>query len=117
MTNVLAGAYPNIFKAGSVYSGVPDGCFFVSGATAGQATPGWNNDCANGRSVKTAQAWGDLTRSYYPGYNGTYPKMLMWVFYRYYYPVILAPSTWLTCNAVGMGQQTPHSDIPTLPKR
>ncbi|CAG8975957.1 hypothetical protein HYALB_00007088 [Hymenoscyphus albidus] len=78
MTNVLAGAYPNIFKAGSSYSGVPDGCFYVSSATAGMATPGWNNDCANGKSVKTAQQWGDLTRSYYPGYNGTYPKMLIW---------------------------------------
>ncbi len=26
MTNVLAGAYPDAFKAGSVYSGVPSGC-------------------------------------------------------------------------------------------
>lgn len=77
MSNVLAGAYPDVFKAGSVYSGVPDGCFFVQGATAGMATPGWNNACANGQSVKTAQQWGDMTRSYYPGYNGTYPKMLM----------------------------------------
>ncbi|KAG9230993.1 putative Acetylxylan esterase A [Amylocarpus encephaloides] len=78
MTNVLAGAYPDVFKAGSVYSGVPDGCFYVSSATAGMATPGWNNECANGRSVKTAQQWGDLTRSYYPGYQGSYPKMLIW---------------------------------------
>jgi len=77
MTNVLAGAYPDVFKAGSVYSGVPDGCFYVSGATAGMATPGWSNSCANGQNVKTAQAWGDLVRSYYPGYNGTYPKMQM----------------------------------------
>jgi len=29
MTNVLAGAYPNVIKAGSVYSGVADGCFYV----------------------------------------------------------------------------------------
>ncbi|KAH6677561.1 putative Acetylxylan esterase A [Halenospora varia] len=78
MTNVLAGAYPDVFKAGSSYSGVPDGCFYVASATAGMATPGWNNECANGKSVKTAQQWGDLTRSYYPGYNGTYPKMLIW---------------------------------------
>ncbi|RDL36110.1 uncharacterized protein BP5553_06722 [Venustampulla echinocandica] len=78
MTNVLAGAYPDIFKAGSSYSGVPDGCFYVPGATAGQATPGWNNECSGGRSVKTAQQWGDLTRSYYPGYNGTRTRMLIW---------------------------------------
>jgi len=78
MTNVLAGAYPDVFKAGSAYSGVPDGCFYVAGATAGMATPGWSNDCANGKLTKTAQAWGDLVRSYYPGYTGTYPKMLIW---------------------------------------
>ncbi|EHL01261.1 putative Acetylxylan esterase A [Glarea lozoyensis 74030] len=78
MTNVLAGAYPDVFKAGSSYSGVPDGCFYVASATAGMATPGWNNDCAGGKSVKTAQQWGDLTRSYYPNYNGTRPKMLIW---------------------------------------
>lgn len=77
MTNVLAGAYPDVIKAGSVYSGVPDGCFYDSGATAGMATPSWNTECANGKSVKTAQQWGDLTRSYYPGFNGTRPKMLM----------------------------------------
>jgi acetylxylan esterase len=30
MTNVMVGAYPDVCKAGSVYSGVPDGCFYVS---------------------------------------------------------------------------------------
>jgi len=78
MTNVLAGAYPEVFKAGSVYSGVPDGCFYVAGATAGMATPGWNNQCAAGQLSKTAQAWGDETRSYYPGYTGPRPKMMEW---------------------------------------
>lgn len=78
MTNVLAGAYPDVIKAGSVYSGVPDGCFYVAGATTGMATPGWNNQCANGQLIKTAQQWGDQTRSYYPGYTGSYPKMLMY---------------------------------------
>lgn len=77
MTNVLAGAYPDVFKAGSVYSGVPDGCFYVAGATAGMATPAWNSQCAQGKNIKTAQAWGDLVRSYYPGYTGSYPKMQM----------------------------------------
>jgi acetylxylan esterase len=77
MTNVLAGAYPDVFKAGSVYSGVPDGCFYVAGDTAGMAAPGWNTQCAEGQNIKTAQEWGDLVRSYYPGYSGTYPKMQM----------------------------------------
>jgi acetylxylan esterase len=77
MTNVLAGAYPDVFQAGSVYSGVADGCFYVSGATAGMATPAWNSQCADGELSKTAQAWGDEVRSYYPGYTGSYPKMLL----------------------------------------
>ena len=77
MTNVMAGAYPDVFKAASVYSGVPDGCFAVNGATATQDPPGWNNDCANGQRTMSASAWGDMVRSYYPGYNGTRPRMLM----------------------------------------
>ncbi|KAK1764499.1 putative acetylxylan esterase [Phialemonium atrogriseum] len=78
MTNVLIGAYPDVFKAGSVYSGVPDGCFYVAGATATADPPGWNNDCANGQVSKTAQQWGDLVRSYYPTFNGTRPRMQIW---------------------------------------
>ncbi|KFZ16263.1 hypothetical protein V502_05194 [Pseudogymnoascus sp. VKM F-4520 (FW-2644)] len=78
MTNVLAGAYPDIFKAGSSYSGVPDGCFYVEGAQPGQDTPGWNNQCSGGTLIKSAQEWGDQVRSYYPGFTGSYPKMLIW---------------------------------------
>ena len=77
MTNVLAGAYPEVFQAGSVYSGVADGCFYVSGATAGMATPAWNSECADGDYIQTAQQWGDLVRSYYPGYTGSRPRMMM----------------------------------------
>ncbi|KAI2635626.1 putative Acetylxylan esterase A [Hypomontagnella submonticulosa] len=78
MTNVLVGAYPDVFKAGSVYSGVPDGCFYVQGSTATQEPPGWNNQCANGQVTKTAQQWGDLVRSYYPDYTGPRPRMQIW---------------------------------------
>jgi len=80
MSQVLAGSYPDVFKGISSYSGVPDGCFFVQGATATQDPPGWSNNCANGQVTKTAQQWGDAVRSYYPGYNGTRPRMLMYVF-------------------------------------
>jgi acetylxylan esterase len=79
MTNVLAATYPDVFKAGSVYSGVPAGCFFVQGSTATQDPPGWANSCANGQLTKTAQAWGDQVRAMYPGFNGTYPRMQMLV--------------------------------------
>jgi acetylxylan esterase len=77
MANVLAGAYPDIFKAVTAYSGVPDGCFYVSTAQPGTNSPGWNDACANGQSTKTPQAWGDLVRSYSSGYNGSYPKVMM----------------------------------------
>lgn len=78
MTNVLAGAYPDIFKAGTLYGGVPDGCFYVAGATPG-TTPAWNGQCSGGNLIKTAQQWGDQARSYYPGYSGSRPRMLMYV--------------------------------------
>jgi acetylxylan esterase len=75
MANVLAGAYPDVFKAASVYSGVPDGCFAVPGSTATQDPPGWSNSCANGQTTKTAAQWGDLTRSYFPSYTGARTRM------------------------------------------
>ncbi|KAG9096604.1 hypothetical protein FS749_008122, partial [Ceratobasidium sp. UAMH 11750] len=70
MTNVLAGAYPDLIKAGAAFAGVPYGCF------AGPDM--WNSACANGQVVKTAQQWGDLARTGYPGYTGSRPKMQLW---------------------------------------
>ncbi|KAF8070451.1 acetyl xylan esterase [Lyophyllum atratum] len=70
MTNVLAGAYPDLFQAGAAFAGVPYGCF------AGPDL--WNNACATGTITKTAQQWGDLVRSGYPGYTGPRPKMQIW---------------------------------------
>ncbi|CCX14328.1 esterase/lipase [Pyronema domesticum] len=67
MTNVLLGAYPDVFAAGSAYAGVPFGCF--AGPTA------WNSQCATGQIIKTPQQWGDLVRAAYPGYNGKRPRM------------------------------------------
>ena len=70
MTNVLLGAYPDIFSAGSAFAGVPFGCF------AGPNS--WNDDCAKGRITKTAQEWGELVRNAFPGYTGKRPKIQMW---------------------------------------
>lgn len=71
-TNVLLGLYPDVFKAGSAYAGVPFGCF----ATTNGST--WNSDCANGNIAKTAQEWGDLSRNQNPGYSGPWPRMQLW---------------------------------------
>lgn len=70
MTNVLMGAYPDLFAAGSLYSGVPYGCF--AGPDA------WNNQCADGLLIKTPQQWGDQVRSGFPGFTGTRPKVQFW---------------------------------------
>ncbi len=70
MTNVLLGAYPDVFKAGSAFAGVPFGCF------AGSDT--WSTSCATGQITKTAQQWGDLVRAAYPGYSGPRPTMQLW---------------------------------------
>ncbi|PFH52855.1 carbohydrate-binding module family 1 protein [Amanita thiersii Skay4041] len=70
MTNVLAGAYPDLFRAGAAFAGVPYGCF------AGPDM--WNTACAQGTLTKTAQQWGDLVFSGYPGYTGPRPKMQIW---------------------------------------
>ena len=117
MTNVLAGAYPNAIKAGSVYSGVPDGCFYVAGATAGMATPAWNSQCADGDLIMTAEQWGDLTRSYYPGYTGNYPNMLMYVAPFPSRDTITPNAIILTSLIAGTVPSTPHSTMRTSPRR
>ncbi|TFL00342.1 carbohydrate esterase family 1 protein [Pterulicium gracile] len=70
MTNVLMGAYPDLFAAGSAYAGVPYGCF--------EGPDMWQPQCANGQLIKTAQQWGDQARAGYPGYTGTRPKFQTW---------------------------------------
>lgn len=75
MTNVMMATYPDFFEAASCYSGVPAGCLAGSpGASPLTANP----DCAAGRIVKTAEAWGDQVRSMYPEYKGKYPRLATW---------------------------------------
>ncbi|KAF2452273.1 acetylxylan esteras-like protein 1 precursor [Lineolata rhizophorae] len=71
MTNVMAAAYPELFAAGTVYSGVPAGCFYSQSG----AVDGWNNSCANGQVQASPQVWGDTARAMDPGYEGAYPAM------------------------------------------
>jgi acetylxylan esterase len=72
MTNVLLGDYPDIFKAGAAFMGVPFGCFATTDGSS------WNSACANGQVSKTPQQWGDLVRAAYPGYSGPRPRMQLW---------------------------------------
>jgi acetylxylan esterase len=70
MTNVMLGSYPDIFKAGAAFAGVPFGCFAGTGS--------WNSQCATGQISKTPAAWGDLVRAAYPEYTGPRPRMQLW---------------------------------------
>jgi acetylxylan esterase len=72
MTNVLLGDYPDVFKAGAAFMGVPFGCFATTDGSL------WNTTCANGQSVKTAQQWGDLARGAFPSFTGARPRMQLW---------------------------------------
>ncbi|MEV0565265.1 PHB depolymerase family esterase [Dactylosporangium sp. NPDC050588] len=69
MTNVLLGDYPDVFKAGAAFAGVPFGCFATTDGSS------WNSTCSSGQLNKTAQQWGDLVRAAYPGYTGPRPRM------------------------------------------
>ncbi|MCK1835280.1 PHB depolymerase family esterase, partial [Micromonospora sp. R42003] len=72
MTNVLLGDYPDVFRAGAAFAGVPFGCFATTNGSE------WNSECANGQVLKTPQQWGDLVRNAYPGYTGPRPRMQIW---------------------------------------
>ncbi|WP_049570921.1 extracellular catalytic domain type 1 short-chain-length polyhydroxyalkanoate depolymerase [Nonomuraea sp. SBT364] len=72
MTNVLLGAYPDVFEAGASYMGVPFACFATTDGSS------WNSACANGQISRTPQQWGDLVRAAYPGYTGARPRMQIW---------------------------------------
>ncbi|MCE6996315.1 PHB depolymerase family esterase [Saccharothrix sp. S26] len=72
MVNVLAAQYPDVFSAGSAFSGVPAGCFATGNGSL------WNSQCAGGNVVKSAAEWGAQARSMYPGYTGRYPRMQLW---------------------------------------
>ncbi|KAI0153199.1 carbohydrate esterase family 1 protein [Xylariaceae sp. FL1272] len=75
MTNVLLAVYPDVFTAGSCYSGVAAGCLAGSpGSSPISADP----TCANGQNVKTGDQWAAQVKAMYPSYNGTYPRMQTW---------------------------------------
>ncbi|MFF1611947.1 PHB depolymerase family esterase [Amycolatopsis sp. NPDC058278] len=72
MTNVMAADYPDVFKAGAAFMGVPYHCFYTN------SVKGWNGPCAGGQVSMTPQQWGDLVRNADPGYNGPRPRMQLW---------------------------------------
>ncbi|WP_030394427.1 extracellular catalytic domain type 1 short-chain-length polyhydroxyalkanoate depolymerase [Kitasatospora purpeofusca] len=73
MTNVLLAEYPDVYKAGAAFMGVPYHCFRTGSVRA------WNPACAQGRISRTPQQWGSLVRNTgYPGYTGPRPRVQLW---------------------------------------
>jgi acetylxylan esterase len=64
MTQLLMAVYPDIFKAGASFAGVPAGCSNVFDGTG-----------LCGLSAQTAQQWGDRARAMFPGYTGHRPRL------------------------------------------
>ena len=77
MTNVMLAEYPDVFKAGSAFMGVPYDCF-ATGATTATSGSNWNSTCADGQVSMTAQQWGTLVRNADTGYSGSRPRMQLW---------------------------------------
>ena len=59
MTEAMLAVYPDMFKAGAEFAGVPVG---------GAWTP----------VTHTAQEWGNIVRARYPGYSGPRPRVQLW---------------------------------------
>ncbi|MFY1650390.1 PHB depolymerase family esterase [Solwaraspora sp. WMMB762] len=73
MTNHMLAVYPDVFKAGSAFMGVPYNCF----ANAADYPP-WSSQCTGGNMNRTPQQWGDAVRQAYPGYSGPRPRAQLW---------------------------------------
>jgi poly(hydroxyalkanoate) depolymerase family esterase len=73
MTQALLALYPDVFKAGAAFMGVPFNCF------AGAADfPPSSSRCTGGSMNRTPQEWGDAVRQAYPGYTGARPRVQLW---------------------------------------
>ena len=71
MTQALLGVYPDVFKAGASFAGVPAGCWSAGWTAASN----WGGTCAGGYALMAAQQWGDLVRGMFPGYAGYRPRV------------------------------------------
>jgi len=72
MTELLLGLYPDIFKAGAAFAGMPAGC---RGANETGDGGGYSGACAGGNVTHTPQEWGDIARMLDPGYTGHRPRV------------------------------------------
>ncbi|MEW1590177.1 PHB depolymerase family esterase [Micromonospora vinacea] len=73
MTNQMLALYPDLFKAGAAFMGVPFTCF----ANAADFPP-TSSQCTGGNMNRTPQQWGDAVRQAYPGWSGPRPRVQLW---------------------------------------
>jgi poly(hydroxyalkanoate) depolymerase family esterase len=74
MTEALLAVYPDVFKAGAEFSGVPAGCWAANYSVNGQ----WSGPCAGGMVSHTPQEWGATVDAMNPGYSGYRPRVQLW---------------------------------------
>jgi poly(hydroxyalkanoate) depolymerase family esterase len=74
MTNHLLALYPDVFKAGAAFMGVPFDCF----ANAADFPPGSSRCTGGGGANRTPRQWGDPVRQAYPGHTGPRPRVQLW---------------------------------------
>jgi len=74
VTEAMMAVYPDVFKGGAAFAGVPAGCWSVNNDAQGQ----WSSPCAGGEVTHTAMEWGDIARKMYPGYSGFRPRIQLW---------------------------------------
>ncbi len=74
LTEAMLAVYPDVFKAGAEFSGVPAGCW----SDGWSAASNWGGTCASGNDSMSAQQWGDLVRGMDPGYSGYRPRIQLW---------------------------------------
>ena len=65
----LLALYPDVFAAGSSFSGIPFGC-------ATSLTEAYT--CMDSAVSKTPDQWGALAKAGFPGYSGPYPRISIW---------------------------------------
>ncbi|SCL14403.1 esterase, PHB depolymerase family [Micromonospora nigra] len=73
MTNHLLALYPDLFKAGAAFMGVPYNCF----ANAADFPPP-GSQCTGGNMNRSPQQWGDPVRVAHPGHTGPRPRVQLW---------------------------------------
>ncbi|GAC94828.1 carbohydrate esterase [Pseudozyma hubeiensis SY62] len=73
LTQVLGTTYPDVFVAGSAYSGVPSGCFSTEKAQGAD----WNATCTGGTLNESPEYWVQQGKNTFPGYSGDYPRMML----------------------------------------